>query len=418
MKEQVDLEELYRAYYDCRKKKRNKLASLDFEMHYESEMHRLWEELNLRTYKISKSICFCVTRPKLREVFAASFRDRVAHHYLINRIGGLIDDEMIEDSYNCRKGKGTDYGVGRIAEKIRVLSNDYTKECWLLKCDIKGFFMSIDKERLHNMVDGLICEKYRGEDAETVRWLARMIILHRPEQLCEIRGSRALFDKLPDDKTLFRNGGKGMPIGNLTSQIFGNYYLTRFDKWMAGKLGEGYGRYVDDFVCIHPSKKYLLSLIGEIRDFLRNELELTLHPTKVYLQEVTKGVKFIGSVIKPGRVYVGNRTINNAFEALEALKGMSDVVALMQKTNCYAGFMVNDKSSYHLRHKLLEKAWRMSERKAYADRRWRKLVIKKQYKPKELVREKTENERYSNNPSRLQAIRAQRRARSRMARHK
>lgn len=391
-KYEVKIEELYEAYYDCRRRKRNKPSALAFEMHYESELHRLHEELETGRYEIGRSVCFCVTRPKLREVFAASFRDRVVHHLLMRKISKLVESQMIDDSYSCRVRKGTDYGVMRIAEKMRRASENYTREAWVMKCDLSGFFMSIDKERLWQMLRTLIERGYTDEDKDFVLWLTHMIVMHRPEQRCEIHGDTGLFAMLPDNKTLFRSNGKGMPIGNLTSQIFGNYYLSGFDKWMMHRLGDGYGRYVDDFVCIHRDKKYLLSLLGDVRRYLREELGLTLHPSKVYLQDVRKGVKFTGQMIKPNRIYVGNRTVNNAFNAISRYEG-GDIDRLLTLTNCYAGFMRGKKAAYDIRHKLLTIAWRKSEGMAYADMHWRKLVIKKRYNERILRRRAIRNER-------------------------
>lgn len=404
MEENVRIEDLYDAYYECRRKKRNKKSAVEFEMNYESNIRKLFDELNARTYEISASVCFCVTRPKIREVFAASFRDRIVHHYLIRKIGHIIESEQIDDSYSCRKGKGVDFGVRRVAEKIKRISSNYTTECYVMKCDIKGFFMSIDKDIMWDMLKRVINEKYDAADKDFILWITEKIVKHRPEKNCEIHGNKNLFGLLSDDKTLFKNNGRGVPIGNLTSQIFGNFYLSRFDKEIYAMVDGGYGRYVDDIILIHPSKKYLLSLLPMIRSKLKEEYGLTLHPSKLYLQDATKGVKFVGQVIKPGRIYVGSRTVNNAFEMLER-HCPEDVTELRTKANCYAGYMRGDKFAYAIRRRFLAEAWEKSNGKAYADRRWRKIVIKQKYNPSAIRRAKTINER-NNNLSELYSIRA------------
>ena len=109
-----------------------------------------------------------------------------------------------------------------------------------------------------------------------------------------------------------------MPIGNLTSQVFANFYMNSFDHFVKHDLGiRYYGRYVDDFVIVHPDKEYLKSLIPTLSDFLLSTIQLTLHPKKIYLQHYTKGVKFLGAVIKPNRIYIAQRTKGNFFTSIE-----------------------------------------------------------------------------------------------------
>ena len=139
--EHITLEEVEQAYYECRRAKRTHDSALQYELNYEINNYRLWRDLNSQTYEIGRSICFVVTRPKLREVFAANFRDRIVHHIIIRRFMPLFEQYMIDDSYNCRRGKGTYYGVNRLSGFI----NSAPSDAWVLKCDISAFFMSIDK---------------------------------------------------------------------------------------------------------------------------------------------------------------------------------------------------------------------------------------------------------------------------------
>lgn len=144
----ISLEEVEEAYFDCRKHKRYSRGALEYEMRYELNNYELWRDLNDMTYEIGVSIGFCVTRPKLREVFAAAFRDRVVHHIIMRKFLRLFEAQMIDDSYNCRVGKGVLYGVNRIRQQIETVSESYSKECWVLRCDLSGFFMSIDRDIL------------------------------------------------------------------------------------------------------------------------------------------------------------------------------------------------------------------------------------------------------------------------------
>ena len=168
---------------------------------------------------------------------------------------------------------------------------------------------------------------------------------------------------LPRSKSLFTTGkDRGLPIGNLTSQIFANFYLDFFDKYVKDNCGiDYYGRYVDDFVIIHHDKHYLLKLQKNLCSYLTARLHLRLHPRKVYLQHYSKGVKFIGAVIKPGRIYIGNRTKGNLYEKIVCCnKKITDCPAENRKTavdlqasiNSYLGFMIHYKT-FKIRQKML-----------------------------------------------------------------
>lgn len=321
----------------------------------------LWRELNDMTYEIGESKAFCVTRPKLREVFCAEFRDRVVHHLAVNRWIDVIEGEMIDDAYACRKGKGTLYGARRVRDMMERVSEGYRKEAWVLKGDMEGFFMSIERDRLYGMVERLL--RQSGEaDVEWWLWLWRKIILHAPEKHCKRVGDLALWKKLPRSKTLFTNGeGRGLPIGNLPSQVLANLLLSGFDRWMAGRLGEdgGYGRYVDDFVCVHQDKKLLLDLYEDARVFLRESLGLKLHPRKFYLQEARKGVTFAGATIKPGRVLTSRRAVGGLFARIDGYnRGLTARDEFLRSANSYFG-LLRQHDSYGARWR----AWKAIEDK-------------------------------------------------------
>lgn len=349
----LSLSDLYEAYLDCRKKKRSTSSCSQFEADEAQNLVRLWRDLNEHTYEIGYSNAFYVTRPKLREVFAADFRDRIVHHLVIGRLNNLFEKEFRDNTFNCRKGKGTDYGIRVTAGAMRRHPNG-----WVVKCDMQGFFMSIDKVILNNAVQNFIDTHYEGEDKAEIKWLANMIIMHKPECKCHKRGNISLFDYLPDNKTLFRNGdGRGLAIGNLTSQIFANYYLHPFDKWMSSIEGVEYGRYVDDFWMVSDDKDKLLSLLPEIRRRLKEELHITLHPDKVYIQPIRHGLAFTGAVIKGDRIYAGNRTLGNAINVVRNYATLSAddkkkyIKKFAQQINSYMGFMVH-RNAYALRWKL------------------------------------------------------------------
>ncbi len=251
----IELEELFEAYFNCRKNKRNTANALSFEMDYESNLVQLCEEINNGTYKIRRSIAFIVDKPVKREIFAADFRDRVVHHLLIGKLNQLFEKQFIHDSYSCRTGKGTHFGIQRVDRFIRQCSANYTNDCYILKLDLQGFFMSINKNILFAKLEQFIQEKYNEPGKDLIIKLSKQIILNDPTKNCIIKGNRSDWDDLPETKSLFHSKPNcGLPIGNLTSQVFANFYMDSFDHYVKHDSGiRYYGRYVDYFVVIHES---------------------------------------------------------------------------------------------------------------------------------------------------------------------
>ena len=348
-------EELFSAYFDCRKNKRNTLNALKFEKHLEQNVFKLIDEIYELKYQLGRSIAFIVNKPVKREIFAADFRDRVVHHWLINKLNPLFEKVFIKDSYACRVGKGTHYGVKRADAFKKACSENYTNDCYILKLDILGFFMHINRKLLYSTLDKFIHQHYTQPDKALVLKIT---------QNCIIKGNKKDWDGLPKNKSLFHSPPDcGLPIGNLTSQVFANFYMHQFDAFVTKELGlKYYGRYVDDFVIVHPDKDYLKSLIPQLSDFLLSNLQLTLHPKKIYLQHYSKGVKFLGTVIKPNRIYIANRTKGNFYNAIEKQTKIiqdhkptkEDKASFLSSMNSYLGIMKHYKS-YKLRKRMIFK---------------------------------------------------------------
>jgi RNA-directed DNA polymerase len=309
------LYDLFQAYYDARKNKRNTINALAFEIDYERKLFELYEEIKTGKYEIGPSICFIIFKPVQREVFAADFRDRIVHHLIYNYISPIFERLFIYDSYSCRKGKGTSCGIKRLDHFIRSCSQNYSRDCHILKIDIKGYFMSIDRNILYEKVEKTLL-RFRKDvsfDFDLILQLIRQVAFHDPVRNCIIKGNRSNWKGLPKNKSLFfARKNKGLPIGNLTSQLFGNVYLNDFDLFLKHRLGlKYYSRYVDDLVVVHKNKERLKSVVSFAKRYLRNELSLELHPKKIYFQHFFKGVNFLGTVIKPWRIYIQNRVKGN-----------------------------------------------------------------------------------------------------------
>ena len=396
MSDKFTLEEVLDAYCECRRNKRRTVNQLMFEADYESECVRLWEELNDGTYRIGRSITFVVTRPKMREVFAADFRDRVVHHIIIRRIGHLFEEVFIEDNYNCRKDKGTLYGVLRLKEMVRRCSEDYTKDCWIGKFDMQGFFMTIHKPTLWRMLDGFMRERLPHGEYVLLSRLVKQVVMHCPEKNCFRKSPMEMWNHIPANKSLFTVGDDyGLPIGNLTSQIFANFYLHEFDVWMRDRF-TFYGRYVDDFYIVSRDNKAILEAIPEMRKHLEGNVGVKLHPDKVYLQHYTKGCMFTGYVVKRERTYTGNRTVANMMERIKELNECvsdgriptcDEIEHFACCINSYFGFLKHHKS-YAIRRKIggiIEKEW---WKYIYLSGHYEKVSVKRQYKVSQRTKRK------------------------------
>lgn len=388
----ISLEDVFEAYFDCRRKKRNTYNALAFESDYERKCVELWREINSGTYHPCRSIAFIVTKPVKREVFAADFRDRVVHHLIARRIVPLLEKQFIDDNYSTRKGKGTLYGIQRVEEHIRQCSEGYTRDCYVLKIDIRSFFMSISKQRLYDVTADCLRRRYAGNDLPMLLYLLRETIFNRPERNCVRRTPPQSWRGLPRDKSLFHSdGSRGLPIGNLTSQLLALNYLDELDHLVAGAWGVAhYGRYVDDMVLVHPSKEHLLEVKARISAWLAQR-GLSLHPRKVYLQHYTKGVLFVGGMIQPGRKYLGNRTVGFCYDAIDRLNRRAasspDYVLahggeFVSTVNSYLG-MMRHFASYNLRRKVMKRVGKEWWRVVYFEGHMEKAVLKKRYRPLE-----------------------------------
>jgi len=228
----------------------------------------------------------------------------VVHHFLYNRIYPILDKKFIYDSYSCRVGKGTLFGIKRVKGFLR-------DDAWVLRLDIKGFFMAIDR----GILFGLLMDGLRGTQpaCELLEFLIRKIVFNEPLKNASFKSPKSAWNGLPPDKSLMNSAPNcGLPIGNLTSQVFANVYLNPLDHFVKRELKiKCYGRYVDDMVLIHRDKQILLNAISRIREFMRCRLNLTLHPKKIKLQPAAKGFAFLGAYIYPRGIAAGKRLAKN-----------------------------------------------------------------------------------------------------------
>lgn len=321
-KEQL-LTDLLHAYKDACAHKRGTASQLDFEYAREDNLVALRDELWARTYRPRPSICFIIHDPKMREVFAADFRDRIVHHLFYNYTCELFNRTFVADSYSCIKGRGVHYGIKRLRHHLLSVSAGYSKPCYVLKIDISGYFMHINRSKLKWLCRATLAkaqQKHADQpgklwseviDFNFVDYLLCTIIDADPLAGCIRKGDLSEWDDLPADKSIFHSpDGCGLPIGNLSSQLFSNVYMGAFDNWVKRELHcQNYGRYVDDAFIISCDRDWLRSLVPRISAFLKSELFLDLNPRKLTIADAYQGVEFLGAYIRPFRTYLSSSTL-------------------------------------------------------------------------------------------------------------
>ena len=343
-------ENLLKQYYQCRKRKRNTINAIKFEMNLENELLKLQKELETQIYNPGRSIYFVVTKPKPREIFAAGFRDRVVHHVLVDYLEPIWEPKFIDQSYSCRKKRGAHKAIEDLKKYLRIITNNHRRPAYYLQLDIRSFFMSLDKDILFALINKRVKNS-------KVLWLAKKIIFHDPTTNYYCKSKMSLLKLIPSHISLVAVAkSQGLPIGNLTSQFFANVYLNEMDQFVKHQLKiKYYLRYVDDLVILSENKEELKIWRDRIDKFLQEKLKLKLHPQKQILQEVNKGINFVGGIIRMDYVLMRKRVINNLRQRLLNFNQCPITTREMLSTiNSYYGQFKNC-NTFHLRKKLWHK---------------------------------------------------------------
>ncbi|MBI5254483.1 group II intron reverse transcriptase domain-containing protein [Candidatus Falkowbacteria bacterium] len=240
----------------------------DFSVSFMDNILSLRDDLAKHTYKHGDYQAFCVDDPKPRIIHKASVRDRLLHRAIYRVLSPFFDRTFIADSFSCRLNKGTHKAINKFAAAVYKVSKNDTKACWVLKCDIKRFFHSID----HDILVKILAEYV--PDQEILALLKSVI-------------SSFSFNAI----------NTGLPLGNLTSQLFANIYLNRLDQFVKHRVkAQCYIRYADDFVILSENKDDLMRKLSLMGEFLRKELRLVLHSDKVSIKKLSSGIDFLGMV--------------------------------------------------------------------------------------------------------------------------
>ncbi|MCX6786941.1 MAG: reverse transcriptase/maturase family protein [Candidatus Kaiserbacteria bacterium] len=265
------MDNLLSAWREFLKGKRGKQDVQEFQYRLSDNILVLHSELTDKTYTHSGYEHFRITDPKPRDIHKASVRDRLVHHAIYRVLYPFFDRKFIADSYSCRLGKGTHRAMNAFKNYAFKESKNHTKTIWVLKCDIRKFFASIDQKILLT-----ILKRHLSDE--------RIIVLL--QNIIESFHSTA--------------PSKGLPLGNLTSQLLVNIYMNEFDQFAKHTLkARYYIRYSDDFVFLSHNRTHLFSLLSRIQNFLHKRLALELHPDKVFIKTLASGVDFLGWVHFP-----------------------------------------------------------------------------------------------------------------------
>jgi retron-type reverse transcriptase len=335
--EMISLENLFSAWDKFKIGKRRRADVQQFEWRLEDNIFKLHYDLKNKSYRHDAYSSFIIHDPKRRHIHKATVRDRVLHHAIFSKLNPLYEPTFIANSFSCRIDKGTHKGINILNNQLRQISGNGRKDCFALKCDIKKFFDTINQ----NILLGIMRKIIKDDNAV---WLLR----------------EAIFSYSSKYSDIFNQ--KGVPIGNLTSQLFANVYMNEFDQFVKHGLKiKNYLRYTDDFVIVSGNRQYLEGLIDPIKSYLSGKLALELHPKKVTIDKFNQGIDFLGYVALPHHRMIRTKTRRRMFRKLrkQADKYKSGVISedsLKQSLNSYLGVM-SHADAYELSNEMKNQCW-------------------------------------------------------------
>jgi retron-type reverse transcriptase len=315
----ISLENLLKAWKEFVVGKQSRKDVQEFQRNLMQNIISLHHDLDLKTYKHSPYQAFKISDPKPRDIHKASVRDRLLHHALHRTLSPFFEKTFISDSHSCQTRKGTHSALRRFKKFIGIVSRNNTETVWVLKCDIRKFFANIDQ----TILLGIIAEYIPDQD------IVRLI-----SSIVESFHSTAI--------------GVGLPLGNLTSQLFVNIYMNEFDQFMKHQLkAKYYIRYADDFVVLSRNKKYLEIMLPIMQEFLKNKLKLSMHSDKIFIQTVASGVDFLGWVHFPDHRVLRTTTKKRMFRNIKMKDGKKETV------QSYLGH-IRHGNSWKLKNEIIE----------------------------------------------------------------
>lgn len=266
------IERLFSAWNIFKDGKSKRKDVLIFENKLEENIFDLYNDLTNLTYQHSEYTSFHIYDPKLRHIHKACIRDRLVHQILYSYLCGIYERKFIFHSYSSRLGKGTHRAVANLSKAAGKVSKNYYKNCFALKCDVKRFYDTV----CHEILLKLILKELR--DKKIIAIIKDIISSYNTKNI----------------------PNKGMPIGNLTSQVFSNIYLNELDQFIKHELKVPYYfRYADDFILLSQDCEFLQNITIKIEQFISRQLAISLHPKKVIIRRLSQGIDFLGYIVLP-----------------------------------------------------------------------------------------------------------------------
>jgi RNA-directed DNA polymerase len=329
-------EALFDAWLLFRRGKNERRDVQEFERQLEKYIFRLQRELEAREYKHASYGSFFIQDPKARHIRKACVRDRLVHQAVYTVLSGIFEPKFIHDLYSSRIGKGTHRAVTALRRMTWQVSRNLTRPCWALKCDVRKFYDTVDHEILLKLL------------AKTIHDQGALWLLQEIVESFHCEGTP----------------GKGLPIGNLTSQIFTSIYLNELDQFVKHTLRvKHYLRFADDILLLSPSKAELEKLLPKLKAFLLGELKLELHPKKISIRPLHQGVDFLGYVTLNRHRVLRTTTKRRMLKKLSArlgayFKGEVTGQSLNQTMQSYLG-MLSHADTFELQQHLRDAyCWR------------------------------------------------------------
>ena len=332
-------EALFQAWEGFRMGKSGRKDVQEFEQNVEQHIFSLGRELRAGSYRHGAYHPFTICDPKQRLIQKATVRDRIIHHAVFSALNPVFEPTFFTHSYSCRTGKGTHRAMRTLHGWLRAVSHNDHRKCFVLQCDIHKFFASVSHALLFDIL------RRRIKDPKML-WI-----------LQEIIGSVQSGHLTPTGHV-----GMGIPIGNLTSQLFANVYLNELDVFLKHELKlPHYVRYTDDFAIVADNREELDRLIKPIRTFLQGRLHLDLHPRKVTIRTFRQGIDFLGYVLLPHHRVLRTRTKRRMYrkmrERIIAFKaGTIPAESVEQSLQSYLG-VLSHADSYRLSEELQNQCW-------------------------------------------------------------
>lgn len=371
----ITFERIELAYKECIKKKRSKLSAMEFSAEdLCGNLQKIVDDINNKTYTTSPSTCFVITSPTIREIFAADFRDRIVQHFFVQETTPILDKLLVENTTSCRLNKGTGYALEKLRQFVVEVSNYGKEDCFYLKIDFSGYFMSILREYLTQLFIDIINIFYRGEYREELLYLAPIIYMDDPTLNCILKVAPEILDKVPARKSIFKSNNRGIAIGNITAQIGSNLNLNGFDHYIIENLDfPYYVRYVDDAIILDRNRKRLIRALPLI-EAKASESGQEINAKKTKIETLYHGVQFLGKITYPyGYQKLTKETRGRLFNSIKDFP--EDDYELLSVLNSRMGLL-----KYYATYKDIQKYIKLipEEVKRKFDFNGKKFILKKE----------------------------------------